>query len=213
MPALSPSWQQILILAALASMAIGNIVAIMQTNLKRMLAYSSIAHMGYMSLGLLANSKSGYAAALFYIIIYALMSLGAFAIIIIMSRIGFEADSINDLKGLNTRNPWLALMMLLIMFSMAGIPPMAGFFAKLGVLEALISAHFVWLAAVALVFAVIGSYYYLAIVKVMYFEEPVDRMPVAFGWDMNLAITANGLAVLLLGFFPTAIINLCRAAV
>jgi NADH-quinone oxidoreductase subunit N len=212
MPAIHVEWQQLLIIVALLSMAVGNIVAIVQTNIKRMLAYSSIAHMGYMSLGLLTATPDGYAAAMFYMIIYAIMSMAAFAVVVILSRAGFEAENIKDFRGLNSRNPWLALMMLLVMFSMAGIPPTVGFFAKLGVLEALVSAHYVWLAAIALVFAVIGAYYYLAIVKVMYFEEPVTHEPVVTKLDLRVAITVNSLAVLILGLFPTALINFCRAA-
>jgi len=212
MPAISVQWQQVVIVIALTSMAWGNIVAIVQSNLKRMLAYSSIAHMGYMSLGLIAMSASGYSSAMFYILIYAIMSMGAFAILIILSKSGVEVEKISDLKGLNSRNPWLALMMLLLMFSMAGIPPTVGFFAKMGVLEALVSAHLVWLAAVALIFAVIGCYYYLAVVKVMYFEEPEDYTPFTITKDLNIAITVNCVAVLVLGIFPTALIDLCRQA-
>lgn len=212
MPGIDLQWQQILIVIAIASMAWGNIVAIVQTNLKRMLAYSSIAHMGYMSLGLLALTPSGDSSAMFYMLIYAIMSMGAFAILVVMSRAGIEVESINDLKGLNTKNPWLALMMLLLMFSMAGIPPTVGFFAKLGVLEALVHANFVWLAALALIFAVIGAYYYLAVVKTMYFEEPHDATPFNISKDATIAVSINCLAVLVLGIFPTALIDLCRQA-
>lgn len=212
MPAIDLQWQQLLIVIAIASMAWGNIVAIVQANLKRMLAYSSIAHMGYMSLGLLAATPSGYSSAMFYMLMYVLMSMGAFAILVVMSRAGVEVEKINDLRGLNSKNPWLALMMLLLMFSMAGIPPTVGFFAKLGVLEALVHANFVWLAALALVFAVIGAYYYLAVVKTMYFEEPQDATPFIIPKDATIAVSINCLLVLLLGIFPTALIDLCRQA-
>lgn len=212
MPSLDLQWQQLLIVIALISMALGNIAAIRQTNIKRMLAYSSIAHMGYMSLGLLTATATGYASAMFYIIVYAFMSMAAFAVIILISRSGHDAESISDFRGLNTRNPWLAFMMLIIMFSMAGIPPTVGFFAKLGVLEALVHNHFVWLASVALIFAVIGSYYYLAIVKVMYFEEPTETAPVVVSHNLEIAITINSLAILLLGLFPSTMIDFCRAA-
>lgn len=212
LPTLDVQWQQVIIVIALLSMGLGNIVAIAQKNIKRMLAYSSVAHMGYMSLGLLAVSKTGYASAMFYIIIYVIMSMGAFAMVTLLSRKGFEAENISDFRGLNSRSPWLAFMMLLLMFSMAGIPPTVGFFAKLGVLEALVSAHFIWLAAIALIFAVIGSYYYLAVVKTMYFEEPDDHSPVVASMDMRIAITVNSLAVVALGLFPTALIDLCRQA-
>jgi NADH-quinone oxidoreductase subunit N len=212
MPSLSIEWQQVLVFVALASIVFGNIVAIVQTNIKRMLAYSSIAHMGYMSLGLIAATPDGYSSAMFYMFIYAIMATGAFAIVTLMSKSGIEAEHINDYRGLNTRNPWLAFMMLLLMFSMAGIPPTAGFFAKLGVLNALVHAHLVWLAAVALIFAVIGSYYYLAIVKVMYFEEPAHKTPIATSPEMTAAISINCIVVLLLGLFPTVLINLCYVA-
>jgi NADH-quinone oxidoreductase subunit N len=177
-----------------------------------MLAYSSVAHMGYMTLGLLSIHHYGYAAAMFYVLVYALMSMGAFGIITLLSQQGLEVENIADLRGLNSRNPWLAFLMLLIMFSMAGIPPTAGFFAKLGVLEALMHAHLIWLAALALIFAVIGAYYYLAVVKAMFFEKPEDDKTIAIPMDTRIAISLNGLAVLALGLFPTSLIQLCRQA-
>jgi NADH-quinone oxidoreductase subunit N len=212
LPNLVGQWHEVLILTAVLSIAAGNLVAIVQSNIKRMLAYSAIAHIGYMTLGLLAATPNGYAAAMFYMIAYTLMSLGAFAVLVLMSKAGIEVEQIKDLRGLNTRSPWLAFMMLLIMFSMAGVPPSVGFFAKLGVLEALIAAHIVWLATLALVFAIIGAYYYLNVVKVMYFEEPEDVAPVNIPGDVRLAITINGLLVLGLGLFPSGLINVCRAA-
>jgi NADH-quinone oxidoreductase subunit N len=212
MPDLHIQWQEILIVMAILSMALGNFAAIVQNNLKRMLAYSSIAHMGYMSLGLLSADPTGYAAGLFYMIAYAIMALGGFAFIIVLSHAGFEADNIEDLRGLNERNPWLAFMLLLLMFSMAGIPPSIGFFAKLGVLEALIGVHLIWLAAVALVFAIIGAYYYIRVVKFTYFEAPLDKTPYVYNKDVAVAMTINGLAVLVLGMFPSTLISICRAA-
>lgn len=212
MPALTVQWHEILVVVAILSIGLGNIVAIVQSNLKRMLAYSAIAHIGYMSLGLLAGTPDGYAAATFYMIIYAIMSLGAFATLVILSKAGIDAEQINDLRGLNARNPWLAFMMLLIMFSMAGVPPTVGFFAKLGVLEALIGVHMVWLATLALIFAIIGAYYYLSVVKVMYFEEPIDESPIVAAKDVYLVFSANGLLLLLLGLFPSSLIEACRAA-
>ena len=212
LPSLALQWHEILVVIAVLSIALGNIVAIVQTNLKRMLAYSAIAHMGYMSLGLLTVTRDGYAASLFYMVNYAVMSLGAFAVLVALSRAGVEAEQISDLRGLNARNPWLAFMMLLIMFSMAGIPPLVGFFAKLGVLEALIRVHMVWLAVLALVFAIIGAYYYLTVVKVMYFEEPDNRAPIMNGLDMRIAISVNGLIILFLGLFPSTLIEMCRTA-
>ncbi len=213
MPALFSHWQSLLIAVAVLSMAVGNIIAIVQDNIKRMLAYSSIANMGYMLLGLIAGTSRGYGSALFYIIIYVIMSLGAFGVITMLSQKGFEVEKIDDFKGLNARNPWLALMMLLIMFSMAGVPPSAGFFAKVGVLESLVKVHMVWLPALALVFAIIGAYYYLRVVKVMYFDEPMEKAPIfVSSFDTQLAISVNGLAVFFLGLFPTGLIELCQKA-
>lgn len=212
LPGLHIQWQEILILVAILSMALGNFAAIVQNNLKRMLAYSSIAHMGYMLLGLLCATPDGYAAGLFYMLAYAIMAIGGFAFIVLLSKAGFEADNINDLKGLNERNPWLAFMLLLLMFSMAGIPPSVGFFAKLGVLEALIGVHLIWLAALALVFAIIGAYYYIRVVKVMYFEEPDNAMPFTYSKDLAVAMSINGIAVLYFGIFPDSLISICRAA-
>jgi NADH-quinone oxidoreductase subunit N len=212
MPLYLMQWQQILIVMAILSITIGNVVAIVQNNIKRLLAYSSIAHIGYMLLGLLAGSKEGYASATFYMLNYALMAAAAFAIIVMMSRQGFEATDVNDYRGLNNRSPWLAFMMLIVMFSMAGIPPTVGFFAKVGVLEALVSSHLVWLAAFAIAMAVIGSYYYLRIVKLMYFDEPIDTAPIVSSPDMRMVISINALALLILGLFPTGLINLCRNA-
>ncbi len=212
LPNLLIQWQEQLILIAILSIGIGNIIAIVQTNLKRMLAYSSIAHIGYMSLGLLAGTAQGYSAATFYMISYAIMTLGAFGLIVILSRSGFEMESIDDFKGLNAKNPWLAFMMLIIMFSLAGIPPIVGFMAKVAVLEALIEVHMVWLAAIAIVFAIIGSYYYLRVVKVMYFDSPDLPGVIICPLDMRIAMTVNTFAVLLLGVFPGVLFNLCHRA-
>lgn len=212
MPTLILQWQQVFIVIAILSIALGNVVAIVQSNLKRMLAYSAIAHIGYMSLGLLAGTPTGYAMAMFYIFIYAIMSVGAFAMLILLSNAGVEAEYISDLKGLNARSPWLAFMMLLMMFSMAGIPPTVGFFAKLGVLQALMDVHMVWLATLALVFSIIGAYYYLNVVKVMYFEEPEIVTPVSSAIDVRVAVSINGLVLLYLGLFPSTLIELCHRA-
>lgn len=218
LPSLAINWQPILVVIAILSMFGGNLLAIAQTNIKRMLAYSSIAHIGYTLLGILAgpNSVTGYSAAMFYIGTYVIMAAGAFAIIALLSKDGVELDHLSDYRGLNARNPWMAFMMLLLMFSMAGVPPTVGFFAKLGLLEALVEAHYVWLACIALLFAIIGAYYYLRIVMYMYFEEPKDELvgktiaisPGAWG-----AITINGVAALLLGLFPSALIDMCRISV
>lgn len=213
MPILQANWQAILMIVAILSIGLGNIAAIAQTNLKRMLAYSSVAHMGYMLLGIVSGSSKGYAAALFYMISYAIMSTGAFALITMTAKVGLDLGDLKDLKGLNSRNPWLAFMMLFIMFSMAGIPPLVGFFAKLGVLEALISSHLIWLAVLALIFAVIGCYYYLAVVKVMYFEEPEINNPIDTCLSSQIALTLNGLVVLYLGLFPGLLFHMCQMAV
>lgn len=211
LPSLHIQWQEVLIVMAIISMAIGNIVAIAQTNIKRMLAYSSIAHIGYMLLGLACGSSNGYAAAMFYIVSYTLMTLGGFGMIVLMSKEGYEPEAISDFAGLNSRNPWLAFMWLLIMFSMAGIPPLVGFIAKVGLLEALIQVHLTWLAVVAILFAIIGAYYYLRIVKVMYFEEPQDITPVSYTREERAAMSVNGLAVLVLGVLPGTLFVLCHS--
>ncbi len=187
----------------------------MQNSVKRMLAYSSIAHIGYTLLGVIAGPGSalGYSSAMFYIATYVIVAAGAFAIIALLSKQGIELDQLEDYRGLNARNPWLAFMMLLLMFSMAGIPPTVGFFAKLGLLEALVQAHYVWLAALALLFAIIGAYYYLRIVMLMYFEEPRDaRMDhdIMVAPGIMTAVTLNGVAALALGLLPSSLIDLCR---
>lgn len=218
MPSLHVNWEHILIAISILSMSFGNLLAIAQANIKRMLAYSSIAHIGYTLLGVLAgpDSPQGYSAALFYISTYVLVAAGAFAIITIMSRDGVEFDQLADYRGLNARNPWLAFMMLLLLFSMAGVPPTVGFIAKLGLLEALVAANLVWLAVLALIFALIGAYYYLRVVMLMYFEEPaegIDTAPISVSTDMQIAISLNGAAALLLGLLPSFFIDLCRISV
>jgi len=209
MAALQSEWQGMLIALAVLSLAIGNVVAIAQTNLKRMLAYSTISHVGFLLLGILSGNQQGYAASMFYIITYALMAAGAFGMIILLSRAGFEADEIDDFKGLNQRNSWFAFMMLILMFSMAGVPPTVGFYAKLSVLEAVIDIDMIWLAAVAVFFSVIGAFYYIRLIKVMYFDKAEDEQPLASQFDLRLGLTANGLAVLLLGIFPGGLMALC----
>lgn len=206
---LQTEWQGMLIALAVLSLAIGNVVAIAQTNLKRMLAYSTISHVGFLLLGILSGTTAGYAASMFYVITYALMAVGAFGMIILLSRAGLEADEISDFKGLNARNPWFALMMLILMFSMAGVPPTVGFYSKLAVLQAIINVDLVWLAGVAVFFSVIGAYYYIRIIKVMYFDEPEDNEPLASNFDLRFGLSANGLAVLLLGLFPGSLMTLC----
>lgn len=210
---INADWQGMLVILAVLSMALGNVVAIAQSNIKRMLAYSTISHVGFIFLGLLAGSQSGYASAMFYAITYALTALGAFGIIILLSRKGFEADRLDDFRGLNQRSPWFAAMMLLLMFSMAGVPPTVGFFAKLFVLEAAIRVDLTWLAIVAVFFSVIGAFYYLRIVKLMYFDKPADSAPLQAGMDTQIALSVNGLAMLALGIYPAGLMAWCVAAV
>ena len=167
-------WSQMLVVISVLSMALGNIVAIAQTNIKRMLAYSTISHMGYVLLGVLAGTAQGYQAALFYIISYVLVAAGAFGMVLLLARQGFEADKITDFKGLNARSPWFAGMMAMLMFSLAGVPPFIGFWAKLGVVQAVLGVSYTWLAVVAVLFSVVGAFFYLRIVKLMYFDEPTD---------------------------------------
>ncbi len=219
-------WQQMLVVIAVLSMAVGNIAALAQTNLKRMLAYSTISHMGFMLLGLLSGvadghvhmAASAYASSLFYIITYVLTTLGTFGMILLLSRSGFESEQIDDLKGLNKRSPWFAFVMLMLMFSLAGIPPFMGFYAKFSVIQAVLGAGQVWLAVAAVLFSLIGIYYYLRVVKVMYFDEPVDKSasnlgigPV--GVEMRLALSVNGLAIVFFGVAPDSIMNACLVAI
>ena len=206
---LHPDWQSLLTILAVLSLAIGNVVAIAQTNLKRMLAYSTISHIGFLLLGVLAGTAQGYASAMFYALVYALMAAGGFAMILVLSRGGFEADRLDDFRGLNHRSPWFAFVMLILMASMAGLPPMVGFWAKLWVLAAVIDVGMVWLAAVAVGFSIIGAYYYLRVIKLMYFDDAEDEAPLAAGLDLKWAMSANGLAVIGLGLFPGALLALC----
>jgi NADH-quinone oxidoreductase subunit N len=205
LPGLHALWQPMLILLSILSMVVGNVLAIAQTNLKRMLGYSGIAHMGYMFLGVIAGTVAGYQAAFFYMLTYVLMSVASFAMLILLSRKGFDCENIKDLQGLNTRSPWMALMMLFVMFSMAGMPPFVGFYAKLMVLEAVIGVHLVWLAVVAIICAIIGLYYYLRVIKVMYFEQPEKDDPVAWCFDLRSVLSINSLALLYFGVFPASL--------
>jgi NADH-quinone oxidoreductase subunit N len=206
-------WQPMLIVMAVLSMALGNLTAIVQNNVKRMLAYSAIAHMGFMLLGVLAGDVNGYSAAMFYVVVYVLMSLGAFGMVLLLARKGFEADTLDDFRGLNRRSPWFAFVMLLVMFSMTGIPPTAGFYAKLAVLEAAVQSGFVWLAVAAVLFSLVGAFYYLRIVKLMYFDEPLDASPVEARADMRALLSANGLALLVFGILPQPLMGLCLYAI
>ena len=207
------SWQQILIFLAVLSIGLGNVVAIAQTNIKRMLAYSTIAHMGFVILGILAGTHAGYSATLFYTITYAITALGGFAVIMLLSRKGYEADQLSGLKGLSKRHPWYALMMMIILFSMAGIPPTVGFYAKLMVIQSVVNVDLVWLAAYAVVLSVIGAFYYLRAIKIMYFDKPDEKSQVEgeqlAGLDFGLLLSANGLSLVALGVMPSALMAMC----
>jgi NADH-quinone oxidoreductase subunit N len=219
---LTVDWQPMLIILAVLSLAVGNLTAIMQTNLKRMLAYSTIAHMGFILLGLASGSVDGamgpnasaYGSALFYMLIYVLTTLGTFGVILLLSHEGFECETIDDLKGLNRRSPLLAGAMMVLMFSMAGVPPLAGFYAKLAVLQAVIQSGMVWLAVVAVLFALIGAFYYLRVVKVMYFDEPsVDRVVNGVSSAPAAVLTVNVGLLLLLGILPGGLMTVCIYAI
>lgn len=224
---LAADWRQMLVVLAVASLVVGNLTAIAQTNLKRMLAYSTIAQMGFMLLAMLSGVADGsmrsvadaYSAAMFYAITYALTTLAAFGIVMLLARAGFEAEEIADLAGLNQRNRWYAAVMAIAMFSLAGIPPTVGFYAKLVVLQALLgegaAGGMVWLAVIAVVLSLVGAFYYLRVVKVMYFDPPAATdagRPLAATPDMRVALSVNGALVLLLGIVPQALLALCSNA-
>ncbi len=217
---LAQDWQTMLILLSVLSMAIGNIAAIAQTNLKRMLAYSAISHMGFMLLGMVTGVIGGdarfalnaYSSSMFYVITYVLTSAGTFGMILLLAHAGFEADEIDDFKGLNKRSPWFAGMMMMMMFSMAGVPFFVGFFAKFSVLQAVVAAGYLWLAIGAVFFSLIGCFYYLRVVKIMYFDQPLNNAPIVAPMDVKLLMSANGLAVALLGIFPQALMSVCAFA-
>ena len=210
--ALHADWQGMLVILAVLSLGLGNLIAIAQTNVKRMLAYSTISHVGFIFLGLLAGTAQGYSAAMFYAIVYAVMAAGAFGLLVVISRKGFDAENLEDLKGLNERDSWYAAMMALIMFSMAGVPPTVGFMAKLLVLEAVVRVDLWWLALIGVFFSIIGAFYYLRIVKLMYFDEPVAAQPLTAGTGARVALSVNGLAMLVLGIFPASLLSVCQAA-
>ena len=219
---LAVDWQKMLLIMAVLSIGLGNLAAIAQTNIKRMLAYSAISHMGYMVLGLMSGLVGGqldpftainaYSSALYYTVAYVLMSLGAFGMVLLLSRAGYEAENLEDFKGLNKRSPWFAAMMLIIMFSMAGIPFFIGFFAKFAVLLAAVKAGYTAAAVIAVMFSLIGAFYYLRVVKLMYFDVPVDSAPITAGLDLRVLLSLNGLAVAAFGLFPDAVMLVCTTA-
>ncbi|EGJ11195.1 MULTISPECIES: NADH-quinone oxidoreductase subunit NuoN [Rubrivivax] len=221
---LAVDWQQMFIVLAVASLVVGNVVAIAQTNLKRMLAYSTIAQMGFILLGMSAGVVSGntlsagnaYSSSMFYVVAYVLTTLGTFGLIMVLSRQGFESEQIEDLAGLGRRSPWIAGVMSIFMFSLAGLPPMVGFYAKLAVLQAMVSTNveaYVWLAVFAVMMSLIGAFYYLRVVKVMYFDEPKLAGPVGQSTGVNALLAVNGLAVLVFGLLPGGLMAMCRDAI
>ncbi|MFC4159606.1 NADH-quinone oxidoreductase subunit NuoN [Chitinimonas lacunae] len=213
LPGVADEWRGMLVVLAVLSIAIGNVVAIAQTNLKRMFAYSTISHMGFLLLGILAGTIEGYAASMFYAIAYMLMAAAGFGLIMLLARQGFEADRLADFKGLAKRNPWFALMMLMVMFSMAGLPVFVGFFSKLAVLKAVVAIDLVALAVIAVVFSLIGAFYYLRVVKLMFMDEPQDSAPLVAKPDMVLLLSVNCLALLVLGLMPDSLLTLCHKSV
>jgi NADH-quinone oxidoreductase subunit N len=217
---LAADWQQMLALLAVLSIALGNITAIAQTNLKRMLAYSAIAHMGFMLLGLLSglvdgnwlNRDEAYSAAMFYVLVYSIMSVGAFGVLLYLSHAGFDCEKLDDLRGMNRRSPWTAFLMLLLMLSLAGIPPTAGFYAKLAVISAAVAAGQIWLAVAAVLLSLVGAFYYLRVVKLMYFDEPTEAAALPLHPEMKVLLSANAVGLLVLGLLPQPLMALCYAA-
>lgn len=205
-------WSQMLSILAVLSIVLGNLAAIAQTNIKRMLAYSTISHMGFVLLGLLPGTATGYGAGMFYVIVYSLMSAAAFGMVILLSARGVEAEKLDDFKGLNQRNAWYAAIMAMVMFSMAGVPVFVGFFAKWLVIKAALDAGLVWLAIIAVVFSVVGAFYYLRVVKLMYFDEPVTEARIDAPVDFRAAISLNGVIMLGLGIFSSSLIQVCMSS-
>ena len=207
-------WQPLLIVLSLLSMAIGSIVAIAQSNFKRMLAYSTIGHVGFILLGILAGTATGYQAAMFYTLTYVVMALAAFGVILLLARKGFESERLEDFKGLNERSPWFAAVLMFVMFGMAGVPPFVGFFAKLYVLRAVVDAGLTWLAVAAVVFSIISAFYYLRLVKLMYFDRaPANARAVHAEYDLRWLLSGNGLAILVLGLLPGPLMALCARVI
>ncbi|RUM94075.1 MAG: NADH-quinone oxidoreductase subunit NuoN [Thiothrix sp.] len=212
MGSLHADWQQMLVLLAILSIGLGNVAAIAQTNIKRMFAYSTISHVGFILLGILAGTREGYASSMFYTLVYAITSLGGFGMILLLSRKGFEADEIEDFKGLNDRNPWYAFIFMILLISMIGVPGTAGFIAKLSVLQAVIGVDRIGLAVFAVILSVVGAFYYLRVIKVMYFDKPEDDVQLSSHTDVNIVLSANSLIILLLGIFPNLLMSVCFAS-
>jgi NADH-quinone oxidoreductase subunit N len=209
---LQDDWSQMLAILAVLSIVLGNLAAIAQSNIKRMLAYSTISHMGFVLLGLLPGTAEGFGAGMFYVIVYSLMSAAAFGMVIMLSARGVEAEKLDDFKGLNQRDSWYAAIMAMVMFSMAGVPVFVGFFAKWLVIKAALDAGLLWLAIVAVVFSVVGAFYYIRVVKLMYFDEPVTEAPIEAPVDFRAAISVNGIMMLGLGIFSSSLIAICMAS-
>jgi len=206
---LHADWQQMLSVLALLSIVLGNLAAIAQSNIKRMLAYSTISHMGFVLLGFLPGNATGYSSAMYYVIVYSLMSAAAFGMVILLSSRGVEAENLDDFRGLNQRNSWFAAVMAMVMFSMAGVPVFVGFFAKWLVIQSAMEAGLTWLAIVAVVFSVVGAFYYLRVVKLMYFDEPQTESAINAPMDFRAVLSLNGALMLGLGVFSSALIAVC----
>ncbi|MGF6273165.1 NADH-quinone oxidoreductase subunit N [Massilia sp. UYP11] len=220
LPSMAFDWQQMLLVVAVLSLAFGNVTAIAQTNIKRMLAYSTIAQMGFVVLALVVgnvdgdttNAASAYSAAMYYTIIYVLTTVGTFGLIMMLARVGHEAELISDFKGLGKRSPWFAVVATILMFSLAGVPPMVGFIAKYAVIQAVAQAGMVWLAVVAVMFSLIGAFYYLRIVKTIWFDEAEDTNVIATPTDMRVIMSLNGVAIFVLGMLPSGLLAVCYSA-
>ena len=210
---LAVDWQGMLVIMAVLSIVIGNVTAIAQTNFKRMLAYSTISHIGFLLFGIMSASLNGFASAMFYVSAYVLMTLAGFGMILLLSRQGFEAENLDDLKGLNQRSPWNAFLMLVVMFSMAGVPPTLGFYAKFTVLQAALEAGFVGLVVFAVLMAVVGAFYYLRVVKLMYFDEPQDNSPIIAPTGMRVILSVNALGLLAFGLMPQFLMGIAAYAI
>jgi NADH-quinone oxidoreductase subunit N len=215
-------WQQMLMVLAVLSLAIGNLTAIAQTNLKRMLAYSTIAQIGFVLLGLLAGvagttdvtgRDAAYSSAMYYVITYVLTTVGTFGTLMLLSRAGFDADNLADFKGLSKRSGWFALLMTILLFSLAGVPPMMGFAAKFAVLNSVLATGQLWLTIFAVMFSLIGAFYYLRVIKTMWFDEPVDTTPIVANFDTKAVLSLNGVAIVLLGVMPGSLLAICLAAI
>ena len=224
MSGIAQDWQQMLIVLSVASMALGNVAAIAQSNLKRMLAYSTIGQIGFMLLGLTPtvvsvntlSAANGYSSSMFYVLTYVFTTLGTFGVVMLLACAGHEAEQVDDFKGLARRSPWYAAVMAIFMFSLAGIPPTVGFYAKLAVLQAIVSTNvalYIWLAVIAVLLSLVAAFYYLRIVKVMYFDEPADAHPIASTGEVRTILSLNGAAILVFGILPGGLMALCAQAI